>query len=85
MCVCAASTESNAVSASAGSKKQSTTELDFAHETLQVDVFRVDLVDDDHAAQALPCGRPHHAARDLFDAGLGVDHDRGSLDGRQDG
>ena len=41
----------------------------------QVDVFRVDLVDHDHAAQPARLRPLHHAPRGEFDAGLRVDHD----------
>ena len=57
--------------------------LDPGEQPRQVDVFRVDLVDDDHAAQAALRGPLHHAAGDHFDAVLGIDHDRRGFDRRQ--
>ena len=34
---------------------------DFAHQPGQIDVVRVDLVDDDHSAEVTACGQTHHA------------------------
>ena len=55
--------------------------LDLRHESGQIQPLRLDLVDDDHAAQ-LPLGRPlHHARGHHLDADLRVDHDRRGVHG----
>ena len=87
------------MSAPSGWKKQSTTALpstdgrfsgrqpapNLSDQRFEVDPLGVDLVDDDHPAQALIMCRLHHAPGVLFDAFLGINHDSGRLDGRQDG
>jgi hypothetical protein len=47
---------------------------------LEVDVLRVDLVDQDHAVQVALARRAHHARRVELDAVLGVDHDHREVD-----
>ena len=50
-------------------------------EPRQVDVVGVDHVDDDEPAELALAGPLHHARRDHLEPGLGVDDDRGGLDG----
>jgi len=57
--------------------------LDVGEQRRQVDVLRVDLVDDDEAAQPALARPLHHALRDHLDAVLRVDHDGRRLDRRQ--
>ena len=49
----------------------------------RIDVFRVDLVDDHHPAQAARCRPLHHPPRRQLDAVLRVDDDRRHVDRRQ--
>ena len=54
--------------------------LDLAQQPGQVDIFRVDLVDHQQAAQPALVRPAHHSAGGQLDAGLGIDHDHGGLD-----
>jgi len=54
--------------------------LDVLQQHGQVDVFCVDLVDDDQAVEAAPCRPVHEAAGHHLDAVLRVDHDGRGFD-----
>ena len=57
--------------------------LDLGDQLRQIDVFRIDLVHDDDAAEAALSRPLHHALRDHLDAVLRADHDRRGFDGGQ--
>jgi hypothetical protein len=57
--------------------------LDALEQPFEIDVVRVDLVDEDHAAERALGRRAHHARRVELDAVLRVDHDDRRLDRRQ--
>ena len=59
--------------------------LDLRHQGREVDVLRVDLVDDDHAAALALRRVAHHPLGHHLDAGRCADHHRGRLDGLQRG
>ncbi len=59
--------------------------LDPGEERLEVDVLRVDLVDEDHAVQVALAGRAHHARRVELDAVLRIDHDHREVDAGERG
>ncbi len=57
--------------------------LDVGQQAGQVEVFLIDLVDDDHAVQLAGLGPVHHAVGGELDALLRVDHHHGGLHGVQ--
>ena len=57
--------------------------VDLGEQPFQIRILRVDLVDDDHAAETAFGGRFHHLPGAHFDTGTRIDDDGGGLDGRE--